>query len=442
MRMSGSNENGRDEGMEDGESPRGRTSHQEGAVTEKGRALSLDSQNKSIRKRPRETTACMICDTTNDDWQLIDCTVCQGEVCPGCSGIDAQMIKSIYFSKLPGFGWTCQACERTKSTMHNMKKVIEENKEANLMVNKTLTSMQANSNARLGALETKLDEMEDRITEQLKAEFPGLIKKELLQVEEKLTMKLQEQINDMEEKVSEKMDKKVKDIEKVVNQIKQNPAQEAEIERRVKEEVRRELERRQGSPTTSGARYRGTDQVSPGTQLRQTVASVTAEMRSREGRRRNMVLYNLEEPEVNNNKELREKADRKKVIDIATNTLGIKDMKEREITGISRLGDKTEDRPRPLKVELTSEPRKTLIFNRLIRLRNTEHDRLSFTHDMTRLEREQQKKLVVEAKRKEAEDGGKSRFRVRGPPWDMRIVKLEKRETAAAEKMEEGEKDG
>ena len=50
------------------------------------------------------------------------------------------------------------------------------------------------------------------------------------------------------------------------------------------------------------------------------------------------------------------------------------------------------------------------------------------SHDMTKLEREQCKKLVADAKQQEAQEpSGEFIFRVRGPPGNMKVVKLRKR---------------
>jgi len=47
---------------------------------------------------------------------------------------------------------------------------------------------------------------------------------------------------------------------------------------------------------------------------------------------------------------------------------------------------------------------------------------------MTKLEREQCKKLVADAKQQEAQEpSGEFIFRVRGPPGNMKVVKLRKR---------------
>ena len=43
---------------------------------------------------------------------------------------------------------------------------------------------------------------------------------------------------------------------------------------------------------------------------------------------------------------------------------------------------------------------------------------------MTKEEREQNKKLLTEAKKLQDEDQGNWTYKVRGPPWDLKIVKL------------------
>lgn len=413
------------------------------------RSLSMDSTVDKTGggggKRDREECSCIICEKVLEDWQFIECHVCTGQMCAECSGIDEAMIKSVYMSKLPGFNWTCQSCTMTLPTLTSMNAAVVESKEANIKVTKTLTDLKDANEARMTALETRIDGMEGRITKKLKSEFPGMIEKELKQVEEKLSEKVQDQMADM----GEEIEKKVKAISDEIQAMQQNVVQAKDIEDRVRKEIQKELSSRAETTSTTGGSGPGPSKdgnpVSPRTHLRQTVASVTAELKSREGKRRNLVLYNLKEPNVNNDRAKRENADRDAMIDIASNALGIKNMKKEEMTRVTRLGTTIpEDRPRPLLIELTTDARKNQIFSNLTKLPGTDYNHLSFTSDMTKLEREQQRKLVVEAKRMEAEDGEKNRYRVRGPPWDMRVVRIEKKVRAdtqmqTEEKKEEGE---
>ena len=51
---------------------------------------------------------------------------------------------------------------------------------------------------------------------------------------------------------------------------------------------------------------------------------------------------------------------------------------------------------------------------------------MSVQHDLTALEREQEKKLREEAKRLSDESNGKDLYHVRGPHWDKIIMKIRK----------------
>ena len=97
-----------------------------------------------------------------------------------------------------------------------------------------------------------------------------------------------------------------------------------------------------------------------------------------------------------------------------------------DIKSIARLGKKA-DHPRPLLVELSDGSLKGVIFRNLHKLANHPEEsfrKLRMKHDMTKDERERAKLLYEQAKAQEMEDQGKFRYRVRGPPWDMKIVKV------------------
>ena len=83
---------------------------------------------------------------------------------------------------------------------------------------------------------------------------------------------------------------------------------------------------------------------------------------------------------------------------------------------VIRLGRKPEGegKPRPLKVLMKNSEKNPQLFKNLWKLRDA--DAKFNCLDET--------KLVDEAKAKEASMGGNSRYRVRGPPWARRVVKL------------------
>ena len=132
----------------------------------------------------------------------------------------------------------------------------------------------------------------------------------------------------------------------------------------------------------------------------------------------------MEEPNTNL-KDERIRKDKESVIKVVAEVLHVP-IKEADISEAIRLGkNKEENVKRPLLITVKDERMKESIFSKLANLKDSEYNVLSFTHDMTKLEREHFKKMVVEAKRLEADSVGKFRFRVRGPPWDMKIFKRE-----------------
>ena len=80
-------------------------------------------------------------------------------------------------------------------------------------------------------------------------------------------------------------------------------------------------------------------------------------------------------------------------------------------------------------IQLASYTFKNLIMESLYRLRHAEqkYKDVIITHDMTRTERDECKRLVEEAKAKAAQDkSGVILYQVRGSPADMKTVKIKK----------------
>jgi hypothetical protein len=58
---------------------------------------------------------------------------------------------------------------------------------------------------------------------------------------------------------------------------------------------------------------------------------------------------------------------------------------------------------------------------------NQKYENVSVSNDLTQTEREKEKKLWSEAKRQQISDvSGDYMYKVRGPPWARRIVKIKK----------------
>ena len=97
-----------------------------------------------------------------------------------------------------------------------------------------------------------------------------------------------------------------------------------------------------------------------------------------------------------------------------------------------RLGKKTGDEIpicRPLKIILNSELQKKQIMRNVSNLaKSVKFKDISIAHDMSRDEREMEKGLRKKAEAMNLESPlGEYRFRVRGPPGDMKIMKVKVR---------------
>lgn len=103
---------------------------------------------------------------------------------------------------------------------------------------------------------------------------------------------------------------------------------------------------------------------------------------------------------------------------------------EGDIKKLVRLGKYNDSTNRPMLVEFTDTKVKNLVMENVARLSHAQHkySGIVIAHDMTAKEREQCRQLVEEAKKKQSEDqSGEYIYRVRGPPGQMKILKLKKR---------------
>ena len=110
------------------------------------------------------------------------------------------------------------------------------------------------------------------------------------------------------------------------------------------------------------------DNTSPGTQKKQLISSVAAEIAEKEIRKKNMIVYKLPE-DTSLDKEEQEGIDRGRLHELANYTLGINDMLDGELVSIERLGPKDDEKDRPILVKFSTEERKQAFFKRLNKLK-------------------------------------------------------------------------
>ncbi len=163
--------------------------------------------------------------------------------------------------------------------------------------------------------------------------------------------------------------------------------------------------------------------------VKNTMIEHKMDEKSRESREENIVIHRVPESQEKEAEE-RKQADVDFFQDLCTEVL---ETGEVEVKSIIRLGKKTEDatKPRPLKIGLHSKQDKRKIMSRLGNLKDAEEKFrvISVGDDLTLEERKRVRAKVEEAKTREKNEseGGRYIFRVRGPPWEPRIVRLEKR---------------
>ena len=166
------------------------------------------------------------------------------------------------------------------------------------------------------------------------------------------------------------------------------------------------------------------------TLVKQTLEDVkksSSEEKDRESRSHNIIIYRLKEHEKS---EEIAKADKAFVNDLLREALEI-DLSDNDIKSIFRIGkrDTTQqgEVSRPLLVQFREKTMKNRVMESLYKLKNADalFKNVSITHDLSKQDREECKKLISEAKTREI--SGEFVWRVRGLPGQMKIVKLQKK---------------
>ena len=354
----------------------------------------------------------------------IKCTWCEFTFCQPCSKLDEYFIQVYSDGASNGLSWKCNSCNKTSSTLEKLDKKLDD--------------MDKKNEDRMVGIERSIDSMENKISAQIRAELPKMIKTEVDEMTKTLETKIEKNVKETEERVTRAIDENIEKVGNDLEKLKNETMTKGEIQEMMKNMVEQQV-KESIIPNTDAAAGSST-QLSPGTQMRNTVASVTAEMREKNKREKRMIIYRLEEKGAKLKSD-QEANDKDTVVNIATNVLGLKNLTKHDILLADRVGEKKEDNPRPLLIELSDIGKKSLILKRAANLQGSDFQHISIRHDMTLMERRQQQKLVAEARKKEEESGGKSQYRVRGPPWDMKIVKMRGKDSqeevkASEEKME------
>lgn len=152
--------------------------------------------------------------------------------------------------------------------------------------------------------------------------------------------------------------------------------------------------------------------------------TVLTEVKDRENREPNMVMFKV--PESDNEKaEERLMEDTNMVLKVCQEICE-SELQEQDIKKVVRLGKKEEGKTRPILICLRDKELKRPIFRNLSKLSEAEEPfkNIRVIHDTTPLERKEAKNLLTQAKEKTQQSEGKWFYKVQGPPWAKRLVRV------------------
>lgn len=165
----------------------------------------------------------------------------------------------------------------------------------------------------------------------------------------------------------------------------------------------------------------------PQAQTTEVVKEACFNMSDKIAREKNIIMFNLPESVGTIEENIAKDKEQVQEINKITAELDNPEIK------IRRLGKKGE-KPRPLLVSFSEMGDKEKVMGNLTKMKHAKEplNKVSVKHDLTKIEREEEKKLLAEAKTMNAlEEDPTVKYIVRGMPWDRKIIKVKKKEDTA-----------
>ncbi len=356
-------------------------------------AIQADTPDTRATKKRKMEDKCSKCGIEMIGKNLhINCTICDDKYCKSCSKIeDRATWEVLRAKKIRGVSWTCSPCEHSGGlkAFESISKKLEEHTTQ-------MNDMQRDLNTKIDDQTSTLNDLiESKITEKFDKEKDSII----AEVKESVIGEVKDTITrSVEEAVSGAM----KDMPKTSAQ----------------------------DPATLNI-----NQLSPGSQIKRTVSRISTELEERAKRKTNIIILGVEETEsiqkdecIQNDTERITKIS-KEVLKVSISSSDVKDIRRlgpprQELHEIDENG--TKRRPRAILMQLNSADKKEEIMRNAPKLRFSTYKDIAFRHDQTKLEREEFNKLRTKAQElEEKEQSGKHIYRVRGPPGNKRILRIE-----------------
>ena len=171
----------------------------------------------------------------------------------------------------------------------------------------------------------------------------------------------------------------------------------------------------------------------------QMVDRATNEIKEHNERKNNVIIFKVPEAKSNLKVECR-RHDLQMVLDMCGHCA---EFESGDIVDMKRLGKKTADSDRPTIVKFRDEHVKARLMTNLSELKIAEapYNQMRVQHDMTPSERENEKKLINEAKEKSAMDEENFFYVVRGLPGNRKVARVQKNRGTAGDRNEEQGRD-
>ncbi len=335
------------------------------------RGKGKDSKSKPAGKSAAEVWVCEECQEgfTEDTDKVVSCSRCGRYFCTECIELPDEQYEII---TRPDIFWLCPECvPKTKACW-----------DGDLLVDTRCDTIMQEMEKKFEALEVKLG---DKLDNQLRS----------------LTEGLPQQISTIENNMGTQL-------------------------KTLSEEMQQNVTKAWSSPPQA----QDSQKPPPNLKLimKETLDEQKKEAADRENRENNIIIYNVDESEKDTAEE-RKESDSCFFSNLCEEILLIPVPTARNLM---RLGKKPAadepQKPRPLKVVLESKDDKDKVMENLTKLKNAEEKfrKISVTPDYCMEDREKIRVKVAEAKKLNEEDQSKNfTYRVRGPPWNLRIVKFQ-----------------
>ena len=157
--------------------------------------------------------------------------------------------------------------------------------------------------------------------------------------------------------------------------------------------------------------------------VKEALETQKKEEAEKDQREMSLIIYRAEES-TENDGEKRKQHDKKFFNDMCVDALGIGEVKTKDIR---RLGKIEKGKTRPLRITFETKRGKELVIGNAKKLAHAESyfKNTSISYDYSKEERDKIKEKVEEAKEMQKNDLNWV-YKVRGPPWDLKIKKFQK----------------